>query len=67
MVFTRLTMVEQQHSYHYSNKPPYAGRHVRWCERTVGEIIPHLLLDCRKVAINDDKPRRGDIILFIMR
>ena len=30
----------------YSNKPPYAERHVRWCERTVREIIPHLLLDC---------------------
>ena len=32
---------------HYSDKPPYAERHVRWCERTVKEIIPHLLLDFR--------------------
>ncbi|HEY4322473.1 MAG TPA: hypothetical protein VGN20_00765, partial [Mucilaginibacter sp.] len=27
------------------NEPPYAERHVRWCERTVGEIIPYFLLD----------------------
>jgi hypothetical protein len=34
-----------RNSYHYSNKPPYAERHVRWCERTVREIIPYFLLD----------------------
>lgn len=27
-------------------EPPYAGRHVRWCERSHGELIPMLLLDC---------------------
>ncbi|MCF6403677.1 hypothetical protein L3C95_12370, partial [Chitinophaga filiformis] len=27
------------------NEPPYAERHVRWCERTVGEVIPYFLLD----------------------
>ena len=27
------------------NEPPYAERHVRWCERTVREIIPYFLLD----------------------
>ena len=26
-------------------EPPYAERHVRWCERSHGEIIPMLLLD----------------------
>lgn len=26
-------------------EPPYAGRHVRWCERSHGELIPMLLLD----------------------
>jgi hypothetical protein len=45
MDFTTLTMEKQKHSHHYSDKPPYAERHVRWCERTVGELIPHLLLD----------------------
>ena len=31
-------------------EPPYAERHVRWCERTHGELIPMLLLDiyCKK-------------------
>jgi hypothetical protein len=48
MDFTTLTMEKQKHSHHYSDKPPYAERHVRWCERTVGELIPHLLLDCSK-------------------
>ena len=27
-------------------EPPYAERHVRWCERSHGELIPMLLLDC---------------------
>lgn len=27
------------------NEPPYAERHVRWCERTVREVIPYFLLD----------------------
>jgi hypothetical protein len=27
------------------NEPPYAKRHVRWCESTVREIIPYFLLD----------------------
>jgi RNA-directed DNA polymerase len=27
------------------NEPPYTERHVRWCERTVREIIPYFLLD----------------------
>jgi hypothetical protein len=48
MDFTTLTMEKQKHSHHYSDKPPYAERHVRWCERTVGELIPHLLLDYSK-------------------
>ena len=26
-------------------EPPYAERHVRWCERTHGGLIPMLLLD----------------------
>ena len=26
-------------------EPPYAERHVRWCERTLGELILMLLLD----------------------
>ena len=26
-------------------EPPYAERHVRWCERSHGELIPMLLLD----------------------
>ncbi|MEI6054754.1 MAG: hypothetical protein WCR55_01735 [Lentisphaerota bacterium] len=25
--------------------PPYAERHVRWCERSVAELISYLLLD----------------------
>ena len=27
-------------------EPPYAGRHVRWCERTAAQIMDSLLLDC---------------------
>ncbi len=27
-------------------KPPCTERYARWCERTVGEIIAYLLLDC---------------------
>src|ERR1035437_371888 len=27
-----------------SLEPPYAERHVQWCERTVRELIPHFLL-----------------------
>ena len=26
-------------------EPPYTERYVRWCERSVGEIIAYLLLD----------------------
>ena len=26
-------------------EPPYAERHVRWCERTVGKLITYFLLD----------------------
>lgn len=26
-------------------EPPYTERYVRWCERTMGEIITHFLLD----------------------
>ena len=33
------------HKYILSNEPPYTERYVRWCERTVSEIITHLLLD----------------------
>ena len=44
--FTTPTFTLQNHSQHYFNKPPYAERHVRWCERTVREIIPYFLLDC---------------------
>ena len=39
--------VKPAHSHHYSDKPPYAERHVRWCERTVREVIPYFLLDYR--------------------
>jgi hypothetical protein len=45
MDFTTLTMEKQKHSHHYSDKPPYAERHVRWCERTGRELIPTFLLD----------------------
>src|SRR5690606_17579421 len=38
------------HSYHYSDKPPYAERHVRWCERTEREIIPFLLLNFKHLV-----------------
>ena len=31
-------------------KPPYAERHVRWCERSHGELIPMLLLDRQRKA-----------------
>ena len=27
-------------------EPPYTERYVRWCERSEGEIIAFLLLDC---------------------
>ena len=30
-------------------EPPYTERYVRWCERTMGEIITHFLLDCAKL------------------
>lgn len=33
-------------------EPPYAERHVRWCERTHEEIILMLLLDFRGMFIN---------------
>ncbi len=26
-------------------EPPYAERHIRWCDRMHGELIPMLLLD----------------------
>jgi hypothetical protein len=26
------------------SEPPYTERYVRWCERTVRELIPHFLL-----------------------
>ena len=32
-------------------EPPYAGRHVRWCERSHGELIPMLLLDFIDLSI----------------
>lgn len=32
-------------------EPPYAGRHVRWCERSHGELIPMLLLDFQNTAV----------------
>ena len=35
----------QQHRYPYFNKPPYAERHVRWCERTGSQIMATFLLD----------------------
>ena len=40
-------------------EPPYAERHVRWCERTHEEIILMLLLD----FIGEQKKRLG-ISLF---
>lgn len=33
------------HGHHYSNKPPYAERHVRWCERTGSHLMATFLLD----------------------
>jgi len=34
------------------NEPPYAERHVRWCERSGRELIPRLLLDfCNKPSV----------------
>lgn len=35
---------------HYSDKPPYAGRHVRWCERTGSQVMAILLLDCAYIC-----------------
>ena len=32
-------------------KPPYAERHVRWCERSHGELIPMLLLDRQRKTV----------------
>ena len=32
-------------------EPPCTERYARWCERSVGEIIAYLLLDC-----NGDEP-----------
>ncbi|MCE5331399.1 MAG: hypothetical protein LLF95_04555, partial [Bacteroidales bacterium] len=32
----------------YIKKPPYTERYVRWCERTVSELIAHFLLDFEK-------------------
>ena len=29
-------------------EPPYTERYVRWCERSVGELITYLLLDYPK-------------------
>ena len=33
-------------------EPPYAERHVRWCERTHGELIPMFLLDLDNLTIS---------------
>ena len=38
-------------------EPPYAERHVRWCERTHGELIPMLLLDSDKDEKNNEQER----------
>ena len=32
------------------NEPPYTERYVRWCERSVSEIITHLLLDSQPIT-----------------
>jgi len=65
MDFTTLTMEKQKHSHHYSDKPPYAERHVRWCERTVGELIPHLLLDYSKRGQRKHRCRRYRTFLLL--
>ena len=31
---------KQNYQSHFLNKPPYAERHVRWCERAEG-VTPH--------------------------
>jgi hypothetical protein len=33
------------HMFVNSVEPPYAGRHVRWCERTAVQLMDSLLLD----------------------
>ena len=42
-------------------KPPYAERHVRWCERSHGELIPMLLLDRQSSPIGNGIPYK-DIV-----
>ena len=34
-------------------EPPYAERHVRWCERTHEEIILMLLLDFENIVLRE--------------
>ena len=41
-------------------EPPYAERHVRWCERTHGGLIPMLLLDDSVAFISTPKPARSE-------
>jgi hypothetical protein len=48
---TTFTMEKQKHSHHYSDKPPYAERHVWWCERTDRELIPTFLPDLLFVGV----------------
>jgi len=38
----------------YAVEPPYTERYVRWCERSVGEVITYLLLDRKKPPQADD-------------
>ena len=46
-------------------KPPYAERHVRWCERSHGELIPMLLLD-RSKSTSVNSRKRATTSSFIL-
>ena len=51
--FTNIIKIAHNCRHHYSNKPPYAERHVRWCERTVREIIPYCPTRLGHISIAD--------------
>src|ERR1035437_10199146 len=61
-VFTRHTIGVQKSSHHYFNKPPYAERHVRWCERTGSQLMATFLLDqfCSYHTIKYDMNKSTD-------
>ena len=59
--FTTLTGEKPEtHRQHYFNKPPYAERHVRWCERTGSELIATFLLDLM-LTVHDHWYTQGSI------